>query len=313
MIAVLTLLYVAALFLAVKLNIIRLTLFWKLSPIIWMLFLTVALFIPMQFYAPAGAVISGQYSVQIAPNVAGQVIEVPVEPNVPLKKGDILFRIEPRPYQATVDDLLAQLALSETRLGQAQKLAKTGAGAVYDVERVTAQLAQIEARLNQAQFNLEQTVVRAPADGYVTNVNLRVGARVMAAPLASVMAFVETGEPIIVMQVFQKDLRFIQPGQPAEIAFKMFPGKVYSARVVRVMPASAMGIAAPSGLAAAASQVVHAPMWVRLEMNDESLPPGLRVGASGTGAIYSDQGVPTQIIRRVMVRMEAIINYLSPM
>lgn len=310
MIAVLTLLYIAALFLAVKLNFIRLTLFWKLSPILWMLFLTVAFFIPMQFYAPAGAVINGQYSVQIAPNVAGQVIEVPVEANVPLKKGDILFRIEPRPFQATVDDLLAQLALSETRLGQAQKLAKTGAGAVYDVERVTAQLAQIEARLNQARFNLEQTVVRAPADGYVTNVNLRVGSRVMAAP---VMAFVETGEPIIVMQVFQKDLRFIQPGQPAEIAFKMFPGKVYSARVVRVMPASAMGISAPSGLAAASSQVVHAPMWVRLEMNDESLPPGLRVGASGTGAIYTDQGAPTQIIRRVMVRMEAIINYLSPM
>ena len=313
MIAVLTLLYIAALFLAVKLNLIRLTLFWKLSPILWMLFLTVVLFIPMQFYAPAGAVINGQYSVQIAPNVAGQVIEVPVEPNVPLRKGDILFRIEPRPFQATVDDLLAQLALSKTRLGQAQKLAKSGAGAVYDVERHSAQLAQIEASLDQARFNLEQTVVRAPADGYVTNVSLRVGARVMAAPLASVMAFVETGESIIVMQVFQKDLRFIQPGQPAEIAFKMFPGKIYTARVVRVMPASAMGIAAPSGLAAAASQVVHAPMWVRLEMTDESLPPGLRVGATGTGAIYTDKGAPTQIIRRVMVRMEAIINYLSPM
>ena len=313
MIAVLTLLYVAALFLAVKLKLVRLTLFWKLSPILWMLFLNVVLIIPMQFYAPAGAVINGQYSVQIAPNVAGQVIEVPVEPNVPLKKGDILFRIEPRPFQATVDDLLAQQALSKTRLGQTQKLAKSGAGAVYDVERVTAQLAQIEARLDQARFNLEQTVVRAPADGYVTNVSLRVGARVMAAPLASVMAFVETGESIIVMQVFQKDLRFIQPDQPAEIAFKMFPGKVYTARVVRVMPASAMGIAAPSGLAAAASQVVHAPMWVRLEMNDESLPPGLRVGATGTGAIYTDQGAPTQIIRRVMVRMDAIINYLSPM
>ncbi|MEA1889176.1 MAG: efflux RND transporter periplasmic adaptor subunit [Pseudomonadota bacterium] len=313
MIAVLTLLYIAALFLAVKLNLIRLTLFWKLSPILWMLFLTVVLFIPMQFYAPAGAVINGQYSVQIAPNVAGQVIEVPVEPNVPLRKGDILFRIESRPFQAAVDDLLAQLALSKTRLGQAQKLAKSGAGSVYEVERQSAQLAQLEANLDQARFNLEQTVVRAPADGYVTNVNLRVGARVMAAPLASVMAFVETRESIIVMQVFQRDLRFIQPDQPAEITFKMFPGKVYTARVVRVMPASAMGIAAPSGLAAAASQVVHAPMWVRLEMNDESLPAGLAVGATGTGAIYTDKGAATQVIRRVMVRMEAIINYLSPM
>jgi len=37
------------------------------------------------------------------------------------------------------------------------------------------------------------------------------------------------------------------------------------------------------------------------------------VGATGTGAIYTDKGVPTQIIRRVMVRMDAIIKYSSPM
>lgn len=313
MIAVLTLLYLGVLFLAVKLKLIRLTLWWKLSPIIWMLFLTIALFIPMQFYAPGGAVIAGAHSVQIVPNVGGQVIEVPVEPNVPLEKGAILFRIDPRPYQAAVDDLTAQLELTETRLGQATRLADSGAGSVYDVESMTAQLAQLNARLDQARFNLEQTVVRAPTKGYVTNLALRVGARVAAAPVAAALAFIETGEPILVMQVFQKDLRYIEPGQPAEIAFKMFPGNVYDARVVRVMPASVVGMQAPTGLAAAPSQVVHAPMWVRLELEDASLLPDLRVGATGTGAIYTDKGAPTQIIRRVMVRMDAIINYLSPM
>ncbi len=313
MIAVLTLLYLAVLFLAVKLKLIRLTLWWKLSPIAWMLFLNIALIIPMQFYAPGGAVVIGQYSVQIVPNVAGQVIEVPVEPNVPLEKGHVLFKIDPIPYQAAVDDLTAQLALTETRLGQATRLAERGAGSVYDVESLTAQVAQVQAGLDNARFNLEQTVVRAPTDGYVTNVSLRVGARVAAFPVASVMAFVETGEPILAMQIFQKDLRYIEPGQPAEIAFKMFPGSVYNARVVQVMPASALGMQAPSGFAAAPSQVVHPPMWVRLELEDASLLPSWRVGATGTGAIYTDKGVPTQIIRRVMVRMDAIINYLLPM
>ena len=73
MIAVLTLIYLAVLFLAVKLKLIRLTMFWKLSPIVWFLFLNIALIIPMQFYAPGGAVIVGQYSVQVVPNVGGQV------------------------------------------------------------------------------------------------------------------------------------------------------------------------------------------------------------------------------------------------
>ena len=313
MIAVLTLLYLAVLFLLVKLKLIRLTLWWKLSPIVWMLFLNIALIIPMQFYAPGGAIIAGQHSVQIVPNVAGQVIDVSVQPNVPLRQGDELFKIDPIPYQAAVDELTAQLALIVTRLGQAQRLADRGAGSAFDVESLTAQLAQVEARLGQARFNLEQTVVRAPANGYVTNVALRPGARVTAVPLASVMAFVEIGAPILAMQVFQKDLRYIEPGQPAEIAFKMFPGSVYNARVVQVMPASPLGIQAPSGFAAAPAKVVHAPMWVRLELDDASLLPGLRAGATGTAAIYTDKGAATQIIRRVMVRMDAIINYLLPM
>ena len=39
----------------------------------------------------------------IVPNVAGEVIEVPVEPNVPFKTGDALFKIDPKPFQAQVD------------------------------------------------------------------------------------------------------------------------------------------------------------------------------------------------------------------
>jgi multidrug efflux pump subunit AcrA (membrane-fusion protein) len=312
MIAVLLLLYVGLLFLAVKLKLIKMTSFWKISPLIWFVFLNIALIIPMQFYAPGGSVLAGQYSVQIVPNVGGQVIEVPVQVNTPLSKGDVLFKIDPTPYQAAVDDLTAQLKLTTTRLGQAQRLAERGAGSVFDVEALTAQLAQVEAGLANARFNLDNTVVRAPADGYVTNVALRVGARVAAAPIASVLAFIEDGDPILLMQIFQKDLRYIEAGQSAEIAFKMFPGRVYNARVVQVMPASALGMQAPSGFAAAPQQVVHAPMWVRLELEDPSVLPGLRVGATGTGAIYTDKGAATQIIRRVMIRMDAIINYLSP-
>ena len=312
MIAVLVLAYVGLLFLAVKMKLIRLTLFWKLSPIIWTVFLTIALFIPMQFWAPGGSVLVGQYSVQIVPNVGGEVIDVPVEPNAPLKKGDVLFKIDPTPYQAALDDLTAQLALAKTRLGQAQQLADRGVGSAFDVEATTAQLAQVSAALANARFNLDNTVVRAPSDGFVTNVALRVGARVASLPVAGVMAFVEIGDPILLMQIFQKDLRFIQAGHEAEIALKMFPGRVYVARVVQVMPASAIGTRAPSGFAAMPEQIVHAPMWVRLELDDPSLLPELRVGATGTGAIYTDKGAPTQIIRRVMVRMDAIINYLSP-
>jgi multidrug resistance efflux pump len=52
------------------------------------------------------------------PSVAGEVIDVPVMPNEPLKAGDVLFRIDPTPYEAQLRGLDAQLKLAELRLGQ---------------------------------------------------------------------------------------------------------------------------------------------------------------------------------------------------
>ena len=78
MIAFLTVIYVVLLLLAFKLNILKPTLWWKLSPVVWILLLTVGLFIPMQFWAPQGPLLVGAHSVQIVPNVQGPVIEVAV-------------------------------------------------------------------------------------------------------------------------------------------------------------------------------------------------------------------------------------------
>jgi len=113
MIVFLTLIYVAILAIAVKLKLIRLNMFWKSSPVIWMAFLLIALFIPMQWGAPAGRVNVYQYIVEIVPNVAGQVTEVSTDGLTKIDKGDVLFRIDPEPYQAAVDQQTAQLADTE--------------------------------------------------------------------------------------------------------------------------------------------------------------------------------------------------------
>ena len=90
MIVFLTLCYVGVLALLIKLKIIRLTLWWKISPVVWMLLLFFVLFIPMQWGAPAGAVTQYQTVIEIIPNVSGQVIDVPVEPLVLQKKGQTI-------------------------------------------------------------------------------------------------------------------------------------------------------------------------------------------------------------------------------
>ena len=128
MISFLTLCYVALLAVLVKLKILPNSIATWLSTVGLMLLLLIVLFIPMQWGAPAGPVRAVTYTVQIIPNVAGPVQEVPVVPNTPLKKGDVLFTIDPVTYQAAVDGTQAQLGYQRLRREQYQKLASSSAG-----------------------------------------------------------------------------------------------------------------------------------------------------------------------------------------
>ena len=79
MIVVLLNVYLVLLFLLVKLKIVRFNLFWKVSPFIVFLLLLIGLFIPMGWGAPQGSAVVVRNSVAIVPDVAGEVIDVPVD------------------------------------------------------------------------------------------------------------------------------------------------------------------------------------------------------------------------------------------
>ena len=109
---------------------------------------------------------------QIVPNVAGRVTEIAVEAYTPMKKGDLLFRIDDRPYKAAVAAVEAQLVLARRRLEQSSELQRERAGSIYEVEAAETQVKSLEAQLDGALFNLENAEVRAPADGHVTSLAL---------------------------------------------------------------------------------------------------------------------------------------------
>jgi multidrug resistance efflux pump len=105
--------YLVILFILVKMKIVPFNIFWKCSPLIVFLLLMFGLFIPMGWGAPQGSALVVRNSVAIVPNVAGEVTDVPVEANRPLKAGDVLFKIDPVPYQSQVDTIAAQLKFEE--------------------------------------------------------------------------------------------------------------------------------------------------------------------------------------------------------
>ncbi|MEZ0170366.1 HlyD family secretion protein [Microvirga sp. TS319] len=302
--------YIALLALFVWLRFIPFNLFWKLSPVLVLLVLLVGLFIPMGWGAPSGPAAVIRNSVQIVPEVAGEVVEVPVTANTPLKAGDVLFRIDPTPYQSQVQTLQAQLKFAELRLSQFSELQRNDAGRAFDVQQREAEVEQLRAQLEGAKWSLDKTIVRAPADGYVTNLALRKGARVTAQ--SPVMAFIDTAETIFGVEVPQIYARYVEVGQPVEVTFKPFPGEIFSGRVETVLQAIATGQTQPGGLAVAPSDVQSAPFVVRIKLDDQEVARRLPAGSTGLAAVYTEHVQAAHVIRKVVLRQTAILNYVNP-
>ena len=135
----------------------------------------------------------------------------------------------------------------------------------------------------RAQWNLDKTVVRAPADGYVTNLALRKGARVANLPLAPVMAFIDTSDTIIGVEINQIDARYVAPGQEVEVTFKFAPGRIYRGKVESVLQAIATGQTQTSGTAVMPKAIEAAPFVVRVKLDDAAFAQSLPAGAHRHG------------------------------
>lgn len=304
--------YLLLLFILVWFKVVPFNLFWKISPVLVMLALLVGLFIPMGWGAPSGPALVARHSVQIVPDVAGEVIDVPVTANMPIKANDVLFRIDPVPFETQVKALQAQLSLSELRFQQMSELAAKAAGRQFDVEQRESEVKQLKAQLENAQWNLDKTTVRAPADGYVTNIALRKGARVASLPMAPVMAFIDTSETIVAAEIAQIYARYIKPNQKVEVTFKFLPGQIFTGHVETVLQAVSMGQVQPSGLAVTPKQIEAEPFVVRIKLDDADVLKRLPAGSTGEAAIFTDHVTASHIVRRVMLRMTAILNYVNP-
>jgi multidrug resistance efflux pump len=170
----------------------------------------------------------------------------------------------------------------------------------------------LKAQIAGAQWNLDKTVVRAPADGYVTNLALRKGARVANLPLTPVMAFIDTSDTLIGVEIREIDARYIGAGQPVEVTFKFMPGAIYMGKVETILQALATGQTQVSGTAVMPKGIQSVPFVVRVRLDDTEFAKSLPAGATGTAAIYTDHVRATHIIRKVILRQIAILNYINP-
>jgi multidrug resistance efflux pump len=167
--------------------------------------------------------------VGIAPRVSGPIIVVAVRDNERVKKGDLLFEIDPNDFQAQVDIAAGQVQNAQATFTQQQQnlhrqtdLYRTHVNALQDFQNAQdsfaaaqAQLASAKATLELAKLNLGYTKVFAPVDGDVTNMNTSPGTYVTAG--VQLMALVDTSSYWIAGYFKESQLPNIKVGQKAII------------------------------------------------------------------------------------------------
>lgn len=252
----------------------------------------------------------------IIPNINGQVINVPVQNNQPLKAGEILFQIDPIPFQNKVDSLSAQYKMAEDDLARANELVAKKAMPERDKDLAQSRVDQLKADLATAKYDLEQTNVRAPTEGFVTQVAVRPGMRATSIPLRPLMIFVPKENQYIVGWFQQNSLLRLKAGDEAEITFDGIPGKIFSGKVKHVFAVLAEGQVSPSGDLLdlkSAAQPGRIPVTIEIDDPDfEKYLQHLPGGAYGQTAIYTKHARHVAIMRKVLLRMVSWMNYLFP-
>ncbi|RKX35983.1 MAG: hypothetical protein DRP71_01400 [Verrucomicrobia bacterium] len=268
-----------------------------------------------------------RYVIPIVPNVKGQVVEVPVEPLVPIRKGDILYKIDPTPYQFSVDQLMAsidqakaQRRLAEIEVERTTELVKASAGAQSQLDRWKAELdaadatiASLEAQLGNAQWQLDETVVRAPHDGRVVNLQLQPGNYVTTMPMAAAMAFESDKTHEVIASFSQSAIRWINIGDAVEMVFAVKPGTVFTGKVTHIVRASGSAQLYASGTIPTFTGAPAATRWVvRVAFDDPEAAVDLPQSATATNlAVYTQKGKPVHVISKVVIRMSAWTSYLT--
>lgn len=312
-------------------------------------------------------------SIPLTPQVTGVVSEVTDKQNMMIKKGEVLFKLDPTRYQARVDRLQADLT---TAIHSTESLKSQLDAAVANTTRVTAerdrlykdyqrylqgskarvnpfsesdidnarqnflaqdalvkgsvaeqsqirsqldsmvngeqsQIVSLRAQLTEAKYNLSQTIIRAPSDGYVTQVLIRPGTYAAALPLRPVMVFIPQQKRQIIAQFRQNSLLRLEAGDEAEVVFNALPGQVFPGKLITILPVVPGGSYQAQGTLQSltltpGSDGVLAVIELAPNAQVDALPDGIFAQV----AVYSDHFSHVSVMRKVLLRMTSWMHYL---
>jgi membrane fusion protein (multidrug efflux system) len=188
--------------------------------------------------------------VMLAAKVPGYITKVNVVEGQRVKKGDVLAEIDSRDYENTLKQAESELASLESRRRDSEKnyqrisqLYKQSAVSTQQADTATANYAEVrskyqgvQAQVDQAKLNLENTKIRAPVDGAIAKKSLELGQ--LAAPGVPLIGFVGDSERWVIANFKETEIEGIKVGSPVSVDVDAIGGKTYKGTVTSLSAAT---------------------------------------------------------------------------
>ncbi len=228
--------------------------------------------------------LSAIHTVTVGSQISGLVTDVLVDYNSPVKKGQLLAKIDPSTYTMQLEQNNAQIASAKATLANAElvynrdaELVKKQLVAQSDVDAARAardaaraSLAQMQASAKTTQVNIGRAVITSPVDGVVITRAIDPGVTVAASLQAPTLFTIaeDLAKMQILLSVDESDIGQVKPGQQVSFTADAFPNRKFKGVVTQVRLA-----------ATTSNNVVTYPVVVTVDNSDGTLLPGLTVNA----------------------------------
>lgn len=248
--------------------------------------------------------IDPEFKVVITPEVSGEIVYLPVKEGQSVRKGDLLLKIKQDQYLAQRDRAVAnlqsakanlaiqkiQLQKIETDYNRTLELFRKGLSSEAELEAIKAQyetaraqvlaaessVQQMEAAVKEANENLAKTIITSPMDGVVSQLNVKLGERVLGTGFtqgSNLMTIADLSRMVAVVDVDENDVVLVSIGDTAKIKVDAFPGKIFNGIVYEI------GNTAKSKGLGTQEEVVNFEIKIRILDSNVDLKPGMSCNA----------------------------------
>jgi len=209
--------------------------------------------------------------------------------------------------QVGADEAAIAEALAEQKIAQLRFQSQ--------IDGVNTSVAEAEAQLAQARFYLDNTLMVAPEDGHVINLQVRPGMVAGDVRFGAIATFICDEGRYLLANFFQENLKYVKPGQDVEAAIDLFPGQIFTGKVLAIWQGSGSGQMLPSGVLpnfqAVPTDRPQGQFAVSIQLDDPDQAK-FPIGTQGRATIYAKPGSPFVYLRKIGIRAYTWFNWIYP-